>query len=342
MPDLRRRPWPAFLLILLALTLAAAAFTAYRSSRLPRGGVTGAPAVRPDLAGAAGANLGPEVLSSFALESELGRLDSIGIRWIRMRMDWGEVEPERGRFEWDDWDARMTLFVGQRTLRPVLVLDGAPAWARRPVDAANPLAPPGERSDFGRFAAAVATRYGILIDYYQIWDEPNIAPHWGARPVNAADYAGLLREAALQVRGADPAAHILAAALAPNVEPGGANMSDIAYLDALYNAGAAEFFDIAAGQGYGFRAPPAEAPANDRLNFGRLALLREVMERHGDSAKPLWATSFGWYAAELPVSDARPWPAVAEREQAMLRVGRLSHSLARVDLAGSALLAIRL
>ena len=153
-------------------------------------------------------------------------------------------------------------------LQSVAVLNGSPAWARRPGDAANPLAPPQERADFGAFAAAVACRYGDQVRYYQVWDQPNIAPHWGARPVDPADYVGLLREAVVQIRSADEDAQIVLAALAPNTEAGGANLSDIAFLEALYAQGAQPWFDVAAAQPYGFSAPP-DAPASPAaLNFG--------------------------------------------------------------------------
>ena len=137
------------------------------------------------------------------------------------------------------FDRVFELLRAQPRLTPVVVLNGSPAWARRPGDAANPLAPPQERADFGAFAAAVARRYGDQVRYYQVWHQPNIAPHWGARPVDPADYLGLLREAAVQIRSADADAQIVLAALAPNTEAGGANLSDVAFLEALYAAGRA-------------------------------------------------------------------------------------------------------
>ena len=104
------------------------------------------------------------------------------------------------------------------------------------------------------------------------------------------------------------------AALAPTTESGGANLSDIAYLDALYGLGARAWFDIVAAQPYGFSQPP-DAPAQpSALNFGRAALLRQVMVRHGDAATPLWATAFGWNIVE-----GSPWGSVGEAEQAGLR-----------------------
>ncbi|MGC8782757.1 MAG: hypothetical protein ACP5UQ_17990, partial [Anaerolineae bacterium] len=237
--------------------------------------------------------------------------------WIRFVIPWDQVEPEPGRFDWGLPDRLFALLRPYPDLKPLVVLNGSPAWARRPGDADNALAPPQERRDFGAFAAAVARRYGALVDAYQIWHEPNIAPHWGRRPIAPEDYLGLLREAALQIRAADPGAQIILAALAPNTEPGGANMSDLAFLDALYRAGGRPWFDAVAGQPYGFSAPADEPASPAVLNFARVQLLREIMVRHGDGRKRIWATAFGWNA--LPEGWAgrpSPWGQVTAGQQA--------------------------
>ncbi len=229
-------------------------------------------------------------------------------------MPWDQVEPAKGQFAWDSWDAVADSFARQPGVQPVVVLDRSPAWARAAVDASNPAAPPHDRRDFGAFAAAVAQRYGDRFTYYQVWDEPNIAPHWGAQPADPADYLGLLREAAVNLRAADPDAAIVGAALAPTTEGGGANLSDIAFLDRLYALGGRAWFDYPAGQPYGFSEPPDAAPNPDHLDFGRIALLRGVMERHGDAETPLWATAFGWNAGAD--GTGAEWGGVSEGEQA--------------------------
>ncbi len=164
-----------------------------------------------------------------------------------------------------------------------------------------------------RFSRAVAEHYGDTFTYYQVWDEPNIAPHWGAKRADPVDYLGLLREAAVNIRAADPGAQIVAAALAPTTEGGGANLSDVAYLDRLYALGARDWFDFPAAQPYGFSDPAGAGPDPARLNFGRAYLLRQVMLRHGDAGTPLWAASFGWDAAS---GSGTGFGSVSEAQQA--------------------------
>lgn len=298
----------------------AAALFAFRTLRPLNTLTTESFPVRPQFSGVSGVNLEASELTGERLEQTLAELEAGGIRWVRFTLPWDRVEPARGRFDWAQWDAVFAGLAKHPALEPVVVLDGSPAWAREPADADNPQAPPHERADFGAYAAAVSRRYGDRVRYYQVWHEPNIAPHWGARPPDPAGYLGLLREAAVQIRAADADAQVVLAALAPTTESSGINLSDITYLDALYSLGARAWFDVAAAEPYGFSAPP-DAPADPaRLNFARASLLRGVMLRHGDGDTPLWAAAFGWNAAPGPSSAAgvapAPWGRVTEEEQA--------------------------
>jgi O-antigen ligase len=267
--------------------------------------------------GSVGVNLRSSELQEPVLNRALDLLAANGVGWVRFTLPWDLLEPSPGSFDWA-WSDQIFQSLAQHPgLVPLVVLDRSPAWARAESDYENEFAPPHERQDFGAFAGEVARRYGSQLRYYQVWNEPNIAPHWGARPVDPADYLGLLREAATQIRSADPDAEIVLAGLAPTVEQGGANLSDLAYLDALYNLSARQWFDAVAAQPFGFSQVAAAAPAADSLNFARVSLLRDVMNRHGDFCTPLWATSFGWNsAAGGDEGSLSLWGQVTEAEQA--------------------------
>jgi len=305
------------LLLLLVLIAAGAGLWLY-ARRTTRGVAYGPPpAITPAISERLGVNVALEQYDDAALAVVLDELQAANLRWLRQRFPWADIEPQRGQFEWTVWD-RIVQAVAERHLHLIAVLDTSPAWARAEADADNRFAPPHERADFGRFAVAFARRYGEQVDFYQVWDEPNIAPHWGARPADPADYLGLLREGYVQVKAADPTAWVLLAGLAPTVETGGANLSDIVYLDQLYRLGAAEWFDIVAAKPYGFDSGPDD-PRLSRsvLNFGRVALLREVMKRHGDAQTPLWAVEFGWNALPSGWTGAPSiWGQVDEETQA--------------------------
>lgn len=264
-----------------------------------------------------------------ALDAALDEMAALGLVWLRQRLPWEAIEPRRGSNDWAPWD-RVIRRAAARGFRLVLVLDGSPAWARAPEDRAEPLAPPADPADFARFAAAVAARYGDQVDFYQVWDEPNLRPHWGAeRFVDPAGYAALLAPAAAAIRASDDGALILTAGLAPNGEEGGYNMSEWRFLQGLYAAGAAGSFDVVALKGFGFWTGPDDRRlAEDVLNWSRPIAVREVMEAAGDGATAIWLTGGGW--AALPADwqgAAPPWGSDAPATQA----ARLRDGLARAQ-----------
>ncbi len=187
-----------------------------------------------------------------------------------------------------DWEAASALTgaVTGAGLELVPLLDGDPALG---------YAPPAKPADFAAWAGAFAARFGPSIRHYIVWDEPNLASHWGGGPVNAAAYAAILAAAAEAIRAADADALIVAAPLAPTVETGPANLSDVRYLQLLYEEGVAGAFDIVAAKPYGFDDGPEERRiAADHFNFSRAILLRERMVAEGDAGKALWAGNWGW------------------------------------------------
>ena len=191
------------------------------------------------------ANLDLAGLSPALAAQYVGWAADDGNAVIRLRAPWNEIEAEREQYDWETLDAAIGA-AHERGLQVALLLDGAPDWAVAAGDIGNPLAPPHDVRDFGRFAEATAQRYGEAVDIYQVWDEPNIAPHWGARWVSAQGYLDLLREAANSIHRADPTASIMLAALAPTTANDGNNVSDLSYLRQLYELGAGRLFDLAA------------------------------------------------------------------------------------------------
>ncbi len=243
-----------------------------------------------------------------------------GLPWLRQTFPWDQIEPARGEYEWDQWDA----IVGAGTSaghQLIAVLNFSPEWAR---ELGLPrTAPPAAPEDFAAFAGAFAARYGDAIAVYQIWDEPNLTASWGDQPPSAADYAALLQAAYEAIHAADPGATVLLGALAPTLEAGPDNLSDLLYLQQLYDLHSAPYFDGAAGKPYGFYTGPEDRQADAaRLNFSRFTLLREVMVRNGDSHKLLWGGNFGWNTQTSPWGQATPEQQVDHTLAAFARAER--------------------
>lgn len=278
----------------LIIVLGAAVALTRQQAQLTRGMFYGFPASLTPPQHGVGVNVALEQYDPDQLEAEVAHIKQAGFSWIRQTFPWAQIEPEQGQFDWAPWD-RIVQASGDVNL--IAVLDTSPRWA-----ASASASPPTSTLQFANFARSLALRYGDRIDYYQIWDEPNLGDRWRGE-VNPIEYAEMLRQARDAIKQVDPGATIVLAGLAPTVETSKANLADWLFLRRLYEAGARDLFDVVAGKPYGFDTAPADHRIDPNiLNFQHLVLLREEMEQHGDAAKALWATQFGWNTIE-----GSPW-----------------------------------
>lgn len=316
------------LCLLLSLLLLAGLVATLWLQRQERAGLPGAlPPLNPQMTvPQRGVNVDLAQYSAQELPQALAQIREAGFHWVRQTLPWADIESQPGEFAWAPWD-RIVDAVGEQELEIIAVLDTSPTWARRGQEG-DAHTPPQEVADFGRFARAVAARYGDRIDYYQVWDEPNLSYHWGGGAVDAQDYTRLLREAAIQIRDADAVAWILTAGLAPTVETGPLNVNGPGYLEGIYAAGGAPYFDIVAAKCYGFQHDARDQRLEGGLlNFSRVLFVRQVMERRGDAVTPIWAVEFGWN--HLPddwAGRSPPWKSVGAEEQITYTLAALARA----------------
>ncbi len=250
-------------------------------------------------------------------------LHEAGFTFIRQEFPWEDLEqPRKGEFfdakfnkpTWEKYD-RIVALANEYGLEIIARLDHPPNWTRADGAARGNFAPPDHYEDYGDFVQAVVSRYKGKIKYYQLWNEPNIYPEWGEQPVNAADYTRLLKIGYTRAKEADPDAVIISAGLAQTLETGPRNVSDLIFLQQMYDAGAKDAFDILAVMNYGLFTGPGDRRADPtRTNFSRPLLIREIMVKNGDAEKPIWAMEIGWNALPPDMKDA-PYGRVTEAQQ---------------------------
>ena len=207
---------------------------------------------------------------------------------------WAYIEKTKDFYDWEPAD-RIMRHAQNQGLKVIARMGYVPAWARPRDSTLNEL-PDDAYGEFAQFVADFVARYAGIVDQIVIWNEPNIAFEWGYNQVDPAAYARLLKAVYGPVHTANPDVMVLAAGLAPTLEPESstAGLNDLLYLEQLYEAGAAPYFDAISVHTYGFTDPPEAAPAFDRLNFRRVELHREIMERFGDANKAIYITETGW------------------------------------------------
>ncbi len=246
----------------------------------------------------------------------------MGAPWIVEVFPWAYIEPQPGRFDWQHADLVVEQ-ARQQGLHVVARLDIVPAWAR-PADSSSRYLEPERYADYARFAAAFAARYRGRVGHIVVWNEPNTAFEWGGRLPDPAGYVALLCQAYAAIREANPDAVVLAAGLAPTTaRPGDSQgYDDLAYLQAMYDAGAAACCDALAAHTYGWQEPFTQTARPDRVNFRRVELVRRVMEQNGDGAKQVYVTEAGWNDHPRWVHAVRP----AQRVRYTLEACRWSES----------------
>jgi polysaccharide biosynthesis protein PslG len=251
-----------------------------------------------------------------------------GFTWIRQEFPWRDVEQSAKGDYWDHkWNQdawakydRIVTLAQEYGLTIVARLDAPPDWSR--LDNSLFYRPPDNYDDFGDYVAAVVSRYQGKVQYFQIWNEPNIYPEWGNQPVRADEYTRLLQIAYRRAKQANPACIVIAAALAPTIAHEPMNRSDVLYLQEMYDAGARGSFDILSTMAYGLLSGADDRRADPwrDVNFSRPMLLRQVMVRNGDAAKSIWISELGWNVLPPGFPEEPRYGRVNDEQQARYTV----------------------
>ena len=266
-------------------------------------------------------------------DRDLQLVEDAGFRWVKQEFAWREVEGAgKGVFDWSRTDRIMDQ-IDAHGLKVIIRLGVQPAWAG---GGFPEVGPPNNYQDFADYARAVATRYKGRIDAYQIWNEPNLSREWGERPPNAVEYTELLRLSYEAIKSVDPYPIIISAGMAPTTRNDDVARPDTYFIQEMYDAGAAPYFDALGAHGPGFNAPPETDPAEiaqtpglanpgdfennvpEELRrvygFRHVEDVRQIMVQNGDTEKKVVLLEFGWTVDPRPDSPYY-WHAVTQDEQ---------------------------
>src|SRR4051812_23773879 len=175
--------------------------------------------------------LSDELLDSSAghRHATLRKQAAAGVATLRQTFDWARIERQPGRYDFRVYD-RLAVDAAARGITLLPLLFNPPRfYSSRPRrHARRGVYPPRRFSDMGRFAAALARRYGPggtlwaqhpslagrAVKAWQIWNEPNLRVYW-ASGVSPRAYVRLLRVVGGAIKSVDPQAEIVTSGL-PN------------------------------------------------------------------------------------------------------------------------------
>jgi len=233
------------------------------------------------------------------IESRLDTVDQTRARVARVDVFWSEVAPTRPQnptdpadpaYVWYRVDAQI-LGLKARGIRPIVSVYSTPAWSSGGRVAGdtqyNPFAPRG--GDYGRFMAAIATRYSGRypspaysdgpatlpeIRHWEIWNEPNLRSFFrkGAGS-SAAAYLQLLREAYPQIKRANPRAIVIAGVAGPRSTTGAGSVGARQWLRALTRAPLSVKYDA-----YSQHIYPNAAPVSNTRAFPSWNSIDEILD----------------------------------------------------------------
>jgi len=220
-----------------------------------------------------------------------------GFLYVRQEFAWSEIETTRGNFDWSRYDPLVNE-LERLKIGVIAVVVDTPDWARNIGDSGFANAPPRDPAMLGTFTTGLADRYGSAVPFVQVWEAPNLIDNWGGEVATGASFSPFLEAAWRGTRGGNASARVISPELATTAD-GVGGLTDLEFLESLYDAGAASFFDIVGiSLDGGSYSPDDRRVSATRLNFSRAILFRELMVDRNDGATPIWATSFGWAAGE--------------------------------------------
>lgn len=267
----------------------------------------------------------------------MGRLEQLGVEWIKVQLPWKDMQPDGPNGRNDEFFARVEQYLEDASKRGFSVLVSivkAPAWARS-TQAED--GPPDNPQDLANFISIVLNEInaglarpmlGDYIDAVEVWNEPNLLREWQGRlPFNGAGYMQLFGPAYQAVRDYSPTIAVLTGGLAPT-STSAYSVDDRDFLRQMFAAGLGNYADVGIGvHPYGWGNPPDAECCNavdgqgwdDDPHFffaDTMREYREIIASNGRSGNPLWITELGWaswdgFPGGLP--DGDDWMAYNDR-----------------------------
>lgn len=207
----------------------------------------------------------------------LSQLAAIQTTWTRRNgLLWSSVEPSEGARNWGaiaDLEQELVA-ASQKGIKVILIVRGAPAWARQVADSECGPIRADKYAAFGAFMHDVVARYSVApynIKNWEIWNEQDIAVKhaggggtdeygcWGD-PSDAyfggGAYGEMLKVIAPQMKSADAQAQVIVGGLLldcdPINPPAGKDCSPARFFEGILRSGAGSAFDGVAFHAYDY------------------------------------------------------------------------------------------
>lgn len=254
-------------------------------------------ATAADVASPFGVNV--HVPQGSEMNAAFDRLKAAGIGWVRIDFIWALAEPVRGRYDWRTYDA-LAAAANARGLKVFASVAYTPAWA---TDGPAITGVPRNPDDWRRFCFRASKRYRGKIQYWGLWNEPNLPRFWSGSRQQYIDV--IVKTGADAIHSGNPAAKVGGPDLA-HLTAGDADWYDWLRETLLEAGDRLDFITHHLYDGDGSR--DVTKKLTDSTTFGSRPSLwdavapsvREVIKSTGWlRRKPFWLTETGWESARV-------------------------------------------
>jgi hypothetical protein len=104
---------------------------------------------------------------------------NLGVGWIRVAWYWPDMEPEKGKIDWE-FAEKLVTRLKERKLKIYWDFSYAPGWSNGRGSNSNidRAYPPKDQQDLFNFVYAVVSRFKGRVDAWGTWNEPNLSDYY--------------------------------------------------------------------------------------------------------------------------------------------------------------------
>jgi N-acetylglucosaminyldiphosphoundecaprenol N-acetyl-beta-D-mannosaminyltransferase len=229
----------------------------------------------------------------FFNKDRLQEASLLGIQWLRMHppsgTKWFIVEKGKNKFIYPDKEIKLAKDMGFAILGS---LDTTPRWASSAPANLKDEWSNGYRSfmpknikDWKRYVSNTVLHYKDIIDYWEIWNEPDseFFHNLGGNSQRAKDYVLLLKAGYVAAKSANPHCVIVGGV--------GCRQPFDQWLEAIAREGALDYLDIVSFHGY---LSDENAFGDESAVRKSVRAIKEVIRKYGKGRMiPVWDTESG-------------------------------------------------
>ena len=216
---------------------------------------------------------------------EMKMIVDAGFKWVRMDLNWGGTEREKGKYDFRAYDRLMTA-LDEHGIRALFILD----YANRHYD--NGLSPHTDegRAAFARWTAAAVEHFKGRNVLWEMWTEPNLKQSWKSEP-NVTNYTALAIAVGKAIKTVAPREKYCGPAVCE---------INLKFLEACFQGGALEYWDAVTVHPYRGISPPETV-------LPEYAKLRILIDKYAPKGRriPILSGEWGYSTVQKNIDDEK-------------------------------------